>query len=211
VLHVLGGGPGVNGSADAFRIVYQPLNGDGEVTARVLGQRSLDPQIATRPDAMAGVMIRDNAGADARQVSVVTTPGNGLSLRWRDSSGGQVGSTTVSNVGAPLWVRVRRTGNTFNGYYSNNGLSWTQIGTGHTVPMSAGTLGGVVAAGGPEVGLTRARFDQVQVTGGSTLPLPPVVAEARPLGARQGWRSAPGSGTYRVRKDSPDTGPFEVP
>src|SRR5689334_13566149 len=54
-----GSGSDIWGNADAFRYVYRTLDGDGEMTARVL---SLDD---TDSWAKAGVMIRETLAADS--------------------------------------------------------------------------------------------------------------------------------------------------
>lgn len=165
VFQILGGGATIGGTADAFRFVHQTMNGDVELTARVVGQRNLDPLVATRADSAAGVMIREGTGADARHVAVLASPGAGVSFRWRDASGANAGSTTLAGVNPPVWVRVRRSGNTFTGFYSLDGESWGQISTARTIAMGTSTRAGLVANSALGNSLTHARIGNVTLSG----------------------------------------------
>jgi acyl-CoA thioesterase I len=165
IFQVLGGGITVGSNADAGRFVHQTINGDLELTARVLGQRNLDPLVGTRADSVAGVMVRESNSADSRQVSVLATPGAGVSFRWRDAGGATGGSTTVANVVPPVWVRVRRVGNTFAGFYSSNGSTWNQIGASRSVAMSSASRAGLVANSALGSTLSHARIGNVTLSG----------------------------------------------
>src|SRR5439155_7382336 len=63
-----GGGGVIWTNADAFRFIYQPINGDGTVIARVTSVEN------TAGWAKAGVMIRESLAANAREASVHVTP-----------------------------------------------------------------------------------------------------------------------------------------
>ena len=62
--------------------MYQTLNGDGEIVARV------DSLQNTNVWAKAGVMIREDLAGDAPNALVATTPGNGTTFQWRATRGG---------------------------------------------------------------------------------------------------------------------------
>lgn len=57
------------------------------------------------------------------------TNGNGLRFEYKTSTGGTHVSTGASPGAAPYWVRLVRSGNTFTGYWSTDGVNWTQSGT----------------------------------------------------------------------------------
>ncbi len=44
--------------------------------------------------------------------------------------------TNVVGVTSPYWVRAVRTGNTFAGYISPDGINWAQVGTTQTIGMA---------------------------------------------------------------------------
>ena len=196
VFHLLAGGAGIAGSSDAFRFVHQGAGGDLELTARVLGQRNGDPLVATRADSSAGLMVREGTGAGARFASVLVTPGAGVSFRWRDATGANVASTTVSGASAPLWVRLRRAGDTFAAFDSNDGNSWQQIGGSRAIAMS-GARAGLAASSALPATLSHARIDRVTVSGsltggtgdsggGTTQPPPPPPPPPPPAGTDGG-------------------------
>ena len=194
VFYIWGGGSSISGNSDAFRFVHQSISGDFELVARVAVQRNVDPLVETRSDSVAGVMVREGTGVGARHVSVVATPGSGVSLRWRDAAGATGGVTTVSTLKQPVWVRLRRAGNTFTGYYSGNGSEWRQIGAPRTLTI-ADTQAGLVANSGLPDELTQARFEQVQLL--RTSPNDPSSGgDLRLRSARRAW-AFDGAGTYR--------------
>jgi lysophospholipase L1-like esterase len=196
-LIVLGAGATIGGTSDAFRFVVQPATGDTEVTARVLGQRNVDPLSTTRGESSAGVTMRADDAAGARHFSVVATVSNGVSLRWREADGANSGVTTVAAVRTPVWVRVRRVGNVFTGYYSNNGNEWRQIGQPRTLNLPGTVQAGVLANSGVADELTRARFEQVAVTRIVSQTPPPIIAgDGRTREGRRLW-SSPGGATFR--------------
>ena len=195
VFYLWGGGASIGGgNTDAFRFLHQSIPGDLEVVARVAVQRNVDPLVETRSDSAAGVMVREGTGPGARHVSVIATPGSGVSLRWRDAAGTAGGATTVSTLKQPVWVRLRRVGNTFTGYYSGNGSEWRQIGAPRTIPIGD-TRAGLAANSGLPDELTQARFEQVQLL--RTSPSDPAGGgDSRLRNARRAW-AFDGAGTYR--------------
>jgi lysophospholipase L1-like esterase len=164
---ILAGGAGLVGASDSLRFLHQNATGDLELTARVLGQRNADPLVATRADASAGLMVREGTGAGARFAAVVVTPGAGVSFRWRDAADASLGSATVANAGAPMWLRLRRSGNTFAAFASTDGQTWQQVGASRSIAMS-GALAGLVASSALPATLSHVRIDRVTVSGSLT-------------------------------------------
>lgn len=194
VFHVWGGGAAISGTTDAFRFVHQSISDDFELVARVAVQRNVDPLVETKSDSVAGVMVREGTGVSARHISVLATPGSGVSLRWRDAVGASVGVVNVPTSKQPVWVKIRRSGNSYAGFYSGNGSEWRQIGTARTIPL-ADTQAGLAANSGLADELTQARFEQVQLT--RTSPGDPTGSgDSRPRNARRAW-SFDGAATYR--------------
>ena len=98
----------------------------------------------------------DDCGILVRNASFIVNAGfyedGGNLIAYFDATTGAdtFKSTTIGTVGsnpAPYWIQIRRTGTTtFQGWYSLNGTSFTQIGTNTTVsnftPNSAGVYAG---------------------------------------------------------------------
>src|SRR5262249_31363361 len=127
---VVGSGEDIQGTADEFRYVYQTATGDCEIKARVASVQN------TNPWAKAGVMIRETLAAGSKHAMMIVSASSGVEFLWRSTIGG-TSSQSLNTGSAPLWVRVVRSGNTFTGYTSSNGTTWTTIGTA-TMTMSAG-------------------------------------------------------------------------
>jgi hypothetical protein len=70
VFTVSGDGHDIWGSSDAFHYVYQPLSGDGEMTAHVISNGS-----GSDPWAKGGVMIRETLDPNSKHAMMVTTDG----------------------------------------------------------------------------------------------------------------------------------------
>jgi regulation of enolase protein 1 (concanavalin A-like superfamily) len=114
-----GGGTDIWDMSDEFRFAYMRLNGDGVITAQVLRVDDTDAW------AKAGVMIRESLDADSKHAMVVATPSSGVSFQSRSFTANASQSATVADVAAPMaWVRITRTGDTFTGQYSQDGVTW---------------------------------------------------------------------------------------
>ncbi|MBI3856440.1 MAG: glycoside hydrolase family 127 protein [Planctomycetes bacterium] len=160
-------------AADGFRFVYKPLNGDGEIVARVA---SLDPMDAW---AKAGVMIRETLTADSAFAMSIVTPANGACLQFRASAGAGPGMDPTSPGTTPLWVRITRAGNTFTGSISTDGAAWISLGS-VSIPMSANAYIGLCVTAHNNSVLTHATIDSVGVTG-SGGPPPLVFGNLQPV------------------------------
>ncbi len=199
-LMVLGAGVSVGGASDSFRFVAQPASGDTELTTRVVGQSNMNPLSTTLGESSAGVMLRAGSGAGARHFSVFATVQNGVSLRWREADGANTGLVTVADVHPPVWLRVRRVGNVFTGFYSGNGSDWIQLGQPLTLNLPTSLLAGFAANSGSSNELTRARFDQSNVVWGDAENPPPPPEEEEKVFARGGRRlfASRSPGTFRA-------------
>jgi hypothetical protein len=182
---VVGTGTGITGNSDGYQDAYQTLNGDGTIVARVTNVDN------TSTMAQVGVMIRETLAANAREVAMVMTPGSGARLLSRSSTGGS--TTTVSGTAgafAPTWVKLVRSGSTFTGYTSPNGVVWTQLGTA-TVSMTSSVTVGLVTSSANVQELNVGVLDHVSVTGNLGTPPP----SYNSLPAPTGLTVSPGAGT----------------
>jgi regulation of enolase protein 1 (concanavalin A-like superfamily) len=162
---VAAAGVDIWGTSDQFRLVYQPLTGDGEVIARVASLQN------TNTWAKAGVMMRETLGADSRHALAVVTPGNGVAFQRRSATGGESLTTPGPAVTAPYWVRLVRAGSTFAAYVSSNGSSWTLVGS-DSIAMSSTILVGLAVTSHSASTLTTATFTNVSVAK-AVAPAPP--------------------------------------
>ena len=150
--------------ADNFHYVYQEISGDCEIIARLasfpLGVDSWQK---------AGVMIRDTTAGGSSFVDMVITGYNEGAFQWRNTLSGGCSSITTFNIGGPpKWVRLARSSNVFSAYWSNDGSTWTQVGSAHTTIMSDPVLIGMCVTSHSTGNLVAATFDNL---GGDFIPL----------------------------------------
>ncbi len=120
------------GTADQFHFAYKRLSGAGSITARVVSITNTDPW------AKAGVMIRQSLDADSAHAIVVVTPGNGVAYEYRPAAGGDsIEEAVQSEITAPQWVKLTRSGNNFTAEYSANGTTWNTLGAPIVIPILA--------------------------------------------------------------------------
>jgi hypothetical protein len=165
-------------NSDHMQYVYERLNGDGSIVARL--------DSANAPDfwTKAGLMIRDSLDSGAANDFMLDTPNPGHQepvMQFRDSDGGQT-SDTGNHIGptnpTPVWLMLQRVGNVFTGFWAadNNGMPgpWHLMTT-HTTVMPATVYVGLALTSHSNGNVATAVFDHVTVAG-TTAPLPPAVA-----------------------------------
>jgi regulation of enolase protein 1 (concanavalin A-like superfamily) len=158
---VWGAGGDIWGASDQFRFVYQPIDGDGQVVARVSSIQNQDPW------SKAAVMIRQDLTGGSPHAMAAVTPSNGTVFQSRATRGGSSTSTTGTATGAPQWIRIVRSGNSLTAYYSSNGTTWTRMGT-RTVTMPTRVYVGLAVTSHKTSGAARGVFTNVAVTGTTT-------------------------------------------
>jgi hypothetical protein len=67
---------------------------------------------------------------------MVVSSGKGLAFQRRTVDDALSVSTAGQLLTAPVWVRLDRDGNTINAWFSNDGVSWTYVGT-ETISLPA--------------------------------------------------------------------------
>ncbi len=191
--YIDGAGADIAGSNDQFHYVYQTLNGDGTIVARVRYQTESSPWTK------AGVMIKQSTTAGSSYVDALVTPdvssstpnincvgytvngcasplppitpavGNGVRMQYNFT--GSKTATNLAGFSSPnKWLKLQRTGNTFTSWESTDGNTWTQIGSTSVTMNSNATIGLFVTS--HNIGqYSSAAFDNVQVT--TQAPPPP--------------------------------------
>ncbi|UFS71249.1 Ig-like domain-containing protein [Geomonas sp. RF6] len=167
---IAGSGADIYGTADAFRYVYQPLTGDGQIVARVVSLQN------TYSYAKGGVMIRESLTANSAHAMVDVTPLHGVEFSRRASTGGTTAVTGATGV-APYWVKLVRKGSTFSAYASADGRSWTLIGT-TTISMANSVYIGLIVSSHNNALLNTATFDNVALAGQVSLPTVAITSPA---------------------------------
>jgi regulation of enolase protein 1 (concanavalin A-like superfamily) len=156
IFTVSGSGSDIFGIADQFNYAYQTATGDFTIIAHV------DSETGTDVFAKAGVMVRASTADDAAFAGVFATPGHGVAMIIRTATG--VGATDLAKAAdnVPVWVRLQRSGNTFTGSASTDGINWTQIAA-KDVGMTGAVTAGLAVTSKRESTLNTAVFDSVSI------------------------------------------------
>lgn len=137
---VLSSGKDVWGKADDFTYVYQetalPDASYGfSMTATVHAIER------TNASAAAGIMIRDSAAPDSKNVMLRVTPSGGLLNTYRETDGGDSKFKGGKTLPFPVEIKLTREGDVFTSYYKENGV-WVKYHEINTVMMDNRMLAG---------------------------------------------------------------------
>ena len=166
---VTGSGAGIGGTADAFRFAYQTLSGNGAITAH------FDSQQITGTSGLAGLMIRNGLTAGATMAFMGLLAGGSAEFEARTTTSG--GASSTSSSLKPSWIRLVRSGTTFTGFDSLDGVTWTLLGSA-TIAMGTTVDIGIGATGESDGTLDTATFGQISI---DQTPTVATAAAAGPL------------------------------
>jgi hypothetical protein len=161
--------------ADGMNFVYQPLNGDGVIVARLLGIQGGTSSEST------GVMIRESLAANSTHLYSAFSQG-AIWTAFRATTGGTTTGQSISGLTLPYWVKVVRSGNNFGGYASTDGVNWLQIGPTQTITMAQSVFVGLAVSADTTTATATATFDNISVSTGSA-PAPSISSISPTSGA----------------------------
>lgn len=152
-------GWGAWGDADSLRYVCRPLNGDGQITARIV---AVDP---SQKPVSVGVMIRQSLALDSLMAAACLHPAGELRLSRRSPNAPpDLGDGVKAAPGT--WIRLARRGSVFAAYRSADGKTWEQVDS-VRISMPAQTLAGLAAWTEGNTSLGQVLLDSVTVVEGS--------------------------------------------
>jgi hypothetical protein len=118
-------GADIWGTSDQFRYASASWNGaDGSIAARVVSVQNVDAWTK------AGVMFREDVdpttiAANAKYVFLMATPGKGVTLQYRETTGGSAASVGAPvTQTAPIWLRLIKRADIYSAYWSKDGVTW---------------------------------------------------------------------------------------
>jgi len=167
---ISGAGADIWGTADEFTFAHKSLAGDCTAIARI------DSLVDTAAAAKAGLMIRESLDPDSRFAMAHMTGSNGFRFTTRLINGGDAandgGQATAEQNAAvePLWLKLERTGNEFNAYYSSDpaAAGWTPSPSNPQTVVMGGTIYvGLAVTSHSSGNPTTAEFSGVEITGAS--------------------------------------------
>jgi hypothetical protein len=142
-------------TSDSFQFVYQPLSGDGEISAQISS--------ASGTSYTAGVMIREALTPNSRYAFIGASNGK-LRRQRRNSTGSSTSSTSSGTAKFPnVWVRLVRSGNTIARYQSSDGVNWTSVDS-FTTSMASEIYMGLAVASNGGTNSAKATFTNVKAT-----------------------------------------------
>ena len=167
-------GADIWGASDEFRFVYKRLSGNGSIAARV------DSLVVTHDWAKAGVMIRESLAPESANAAVLQSGVNGVHMQARpstfanstdDNAANATDATQNTLSGAPVWIRLDRSGDEFNGYYATDeaGTDWVAMGWNpQSIPMGSNVYIGLAVTSHEAGVTTAAEFSEASTTGAVT-------------------------------------------
>ncbi len=157
---VTGSGADIWLDSDAFRYVYTAVTGDCSLVAHIVSLDNTDPW------AKGGIMIRSSLADGAPNAMVGVTPWNGISYQWRSVSDGDTGfdNSGATSLGAPHWIKLVRSGDSFTAYRSVDGTNWLAQGSPQTISMGSTVYAGLAVTAHNSSQLCTAVFDQVSLS-----------------------------------------------
>jgi hypothetical protein len=173
MINIQGAGADIWGTSDAYHIVGQPFSGDGQIIARVTAED------AANTFAKAGLVLTDSDGAT---VIIDIRPNGVVEFMSRPSAGAPMSFVAGTAMSFPVWLRLTRLGNQFEGFISANGINWSLVGF-TEVSMRSDITAGLAVTSHDISGLNSSTFDSVQVNSGNLTN-----ADIGDVGARGGIR-----------------------
>jgi Family of unknown function (DUF6288) len=145
-------------TSDQLNYNYQILSGDGEITAKISTLQDTGAQSGV------GVMIRETLGTNSPYVFMGMTGSNSYRTASRTTLGGTASSSTSGTGDVPnTWVKLVRTGAVITALKSNDGTTWTTVGS-QTVTLATNCYIGLAISSGSDTTLNRSQFSNLSVT-----------------------------------------------
>ncbi len=168
---VVGGGADFFGAADTGHYTSQAVTGDFDAKVRI-NELTLTANTGGALIAKAGLMVRQTGDTGSQTLWLMANappPGRDLiEAGYRPTLNGATvlwGPNDTNTHMPNLWVRISRSGNTFNGYSSSNGTDWTLFATTNAALPATVRLGPAVTAHNNVAGLaSTGRFSNFSVS-----------------------------------------------
>ncbi len=152
---VRGAGLNMEGEADSFHYVFQQVRGDREIIARISTIQH------TAPTAKAGLMMRESISEYARNVMIAATAERGGAFQSRNFEGHAPQVMAQPDIRIGTWLKLRRRGNDFTAFKSENGRHWTMVEQ-TQLPMREEYYVGLAVASAREDTVNWTTFDRVR-------------------------------------------------
>jgi hypothetical protein len=206
---------------DSMQFAYVPLNGDGQIVARV--NAPLSPVTSS-----AGLMMRSSLNSDDAMIASMVQY-NGLAFSSSRTAPGVTAITTgpvsistaatappdsSSLLVAPYWVMLSRAGSSFTASVSADNVNWIVVSQ-QTLSMPTTIYAGLALASGNTTLPTTATFDEVSAPGwtqAATVPTAPANLTAVPAkGIQLTWDAPVGATSFTIQRNGVNMGSVPAP
>jgi hypothetical protein len=193
VFTVQGEGYDIGSSSDSFNYAYLTMTNNGAFIARLT---------STGTGGKVGLMFRESTNVNSKMAAVLFDVGGGIArFPTRSSTGGNMSWIDGPAMSAAQWFKLQRSGSTFTGYTSGDGVTWVGVGT-NTFTMNSVLLAGLAVCSRNTGTLNVSTFDTVSLPGWTPPPSPPAKPSASATNAQVNlkWNAATNATGYRVKR-----------
>jgi endoglucanase len=136
---LFGGGEDIWGENDQFRFLYQPIEGDFELSVELASMEDFEDY------AKAGLMIRGSMDPNAPHVLLSSFSNGELQFATRQKSGEDTKALPTQTPGLPIQLRVIRHGSRVEASFRKADRDWTTLGSHETPHLPNQVYAGAVA------------------------------------------------------------------
>jgi Alpha galactosidase A/NPCBM-associated, NEW3 domain of alpha-galactosidase/Alpha galactosidase C-terminal beta sandwich domain/Carbohydrate binding module (family 35) len=172
---ISGAGADLFSNSDAYSTIY--LKGAVGTTSTV--DTKIVSQQGLTGFGKAGIIVRNDAtgsGTMPEGVILFASPSGGIQLEWTDNGGNFINAVTPANgtnpFALPVWLKLERTGDSYTGYYSNDGKGWYTVGTATVSAQAATQDAGIFVTSHSTGTLAQVVFDGLTAVDGAVPPPP---------------------------------------
>ncbi len=120
-------GGAIGDQSDSFHFVYKEMTGDGSITAKVFAGVPSPEEYG-----QCGVMMRAHLSHNSQFAAMMIAPGkkaSGARYVTRSKAADWAWATNLlpGAIATTYWTKLTRSGNTFTGFVSPDGVTWTQV------------------------------------------------------------------------------------
>lgn len=181
--------------------VYTVLKGDFDIKTRILNTKQNGNEIKVKT----GIMVRPVLNTSSQSIQLYLggtgTRETGLAWRVKDNDNDLQYISGSDHTWTPVLYRLKRIGNTFEGFVSDTGEKWNSVGTA-TFNLPTTCYAGLFVCGGSTHpnGFT-VEFDNTTITSQTTIPATPTNFKATAKNSTQillSWTAVVGAATYEI-------------
>lgn len=136
IIVLTAGGSDIWGNYDKCGFMHRPLPGSATIEVEVRQMQDTDGWDK------AGIMVRQSAEPDVPHVALIITHSGLVQFITRQGRNHESEAAAQQMKSFPVWLRLQRNGSTLTGSASQDGLTWTRVGS-----RQIDALGGTLAAG----------------------------------------------------------------